>query len=70
MTIKYLIQSKKDNSPIYIRLILGRGKGQDLKCRTGLFIDPAQWSDKKNEPKQTSPENKNLAADLKALRVY
>ncbi|SQA93975.1 hypothetical protein [Capnocytophaga ochracea] len=36
MVIKFILQSKSDNAPIYVRLIISRDK--DYKCKTGLYI--------------------------------
>ena len=67
-TIKYLLQSKSNNSPIYIRLSLGRGK--DYKRKTGLFIDFNDWNIKKNLPKSNNPKNKNIITNLKKLVLF
>ena len=64
-TIKYLLQSKSDNAPIYLRLSLDRNKS--LKRKTGLNINPKEWSTSTGLPKQTKPTNKNLTTDLRKL---
>ena len=38
--------------------------------KTGLSINPNQWSSKKKEPKQTTPDNKNLSVQLNKLRTF
>ena len=68
MVIKFILQSKSDNAPIYVRLIISRDK--DYKCKTGLFIDPKAWSVAKQLPKTTAIEHKNTAIDLNALRQF
>ena len=68
MVIKFILQSKSDNAPIYVRLIISRDK--DYKCKTGLFIDPKAWSVTKQLPKTTAIEHKNTAIDLNALRQF
>ena len=60
-TIKFLLQSKSDNAPIYLRLSVNRGLV--IKRKTGLFINPKNWSDK-GLPKQTTSINKNLSTEL------
>lgn len=55
-TIKYQLQSKKDNSQIYLRLSFGRGKYS--KPKTGLFINFSDWNVNKGYPKPNTPENK------------
>lgn len=64
-TIKFLLQSKTDNAPIYLRLSVKRGLV--LKRKTGLFINPKNWSYEKSLPKQTTSTNKNLSTDLTGL---
>ncbi len=66
-TIKYLLQSKSENAPIYLRLSLGRNKL--YKRKTSLSINPKNWSDT-NQPKQTTAENKNLASKLRKLKDF
>jgi len=60
-TIKFLLQSKSDNAPIYLRLSVNRGLV--IKRKIGLFINPKNWSDK-GLPKQTTSINKNLSTEL------
>lgn len=67
-TLKYLLQSKGDNAPVYLRLSLGRSNS--IKRKTGLYINPDQWSPKTGLPKQTLPENKNLSYQLKKLEAF
>lgn len=67
-TIKYLLKGKTDASSIYLRLSLGRGK--DYMKKTGFSIAKNQWSNSKAQPKQTNPDNRNIATDLKALENF
>lgn len=67
-TIKYLLKGKTDASSIYLRLSLGRGK--DYMKKTGFSIAKIQWSNSKAQPKQTNPDNRNIATDLKALENF
>jgi len=62
-TIKYQLQSKSNNAPIYLRLSINRTKY--IKRKTGLFIAFKDWG--KGLPKQNNPYNKNLTTDLKGL---
>jgi len=66
-TIKYLLQSKSDNAPIYLRLSLGRKKS--IKRKTGLNINYKDWSSKTGLPKQNDANNKNLTTKLKSLEA-
>jgi integrase len=64
-TIKFLLQSKSDNAPIYLRLSIDRKTS--YKRKTGLSINPNDWSTDTGLPKQNNPHNKNLRTDLKNL---
>lgn len=61
-TIKFLLQSNSDNAPIYLRLSVNRNTV--IKRKTGLFINPKNWSSEKALPKQTTNTNKNLSTEL------
>lgn len=47
-SLKFILQSKKNPSNIYARLIL---PDRDIKRKTGLFIDPSKWNKKRGMPK-------------------
>lgn len=66
-TIRYQLQSKSSNAPIYLRLSLNRTKS--IKRKTGLFINPKEWSAKTGLPKQTIGTNKNLTTELRNLET-
>ena len=65
-TIKYIIQSKSDAAPIYLRLSIN--KNLSLKRKTGLIINAKKWSSKTGLPKQNETANKNLISNLRGLR--
>ncbi|CEN33572.1 tyrosine-type recombinase/integrase [Capnocytophaga cynodegmi] len=67
-SVTFLVKSKTNPATIYVRLSVQRGK--DYIKKTGLLIDPDQWSTKKKESKPTSPENKNLATNLSTLKLF
>ena len=67
-TIKFLIQSKSENVPIYLRLSLGRS--MSFKRKTSLFIKPSNWSKKTGFPKQNYPQDKNTSSILRGLQNY
>lgn len=67
-TIKFLLQSKSNNSQIYVRLSAGRNL--NLKKKTGFVVDSNNWSEKTNLPKQNSAENKSLTSNLNRLETY
>jgi len=67
-TIKYQLQSKSDNAPIYLRLSLGRAKS--LKRKTSLSIDSKEWSATTGLPKQTYADNKKITSKLRKLKTF
>lgn len=67
-TLKFTLQSKKDNAPIYARLSIKRGK--IIYRKTGLTINHNQWSNKTGYPKQTNPNNKNTTSELRKLENH
>jgi integrase len=69
-SIKFRLRSKADkNVSIKVRLILGRGK-QDLELNTGFSINPKDWSESTDLPKQNSAENKVIFNNLKKLEAF
>ncbi|CAL65250.1 tyrosine-type recombinase/integrase [Christiangramia forsetii] len=64
-SIKFLLQSKSSNAPVYARLSLGRGKV--YKRKTGLYINPSLWSKATGFPKTKSSDGRELKSDLKSL---
>ncbi|WP_430427420.1 phage integrase SAM-like domain-containing protein [Maribacter litoralis] len=67
-TIKYLLQSESANVPIYLRLSLAKNKS--YKRKTGIFINPRNWSKATGFPKQNDVKNKNTSARLKELEAF
>lgn len=67
-TIKYLLQSKKDNSNIYVRFSINRTLV--LKRKTGFIINPKDWSVDKSQPIQKNEELKAIKSRLDKLAVY
>jgi hypothetical protein len=66
-SVRFLIQSKNDNAPIYVRLRDGRKL--DLKVKTSFIINPLEWNAEKERPKHTKTENlKKLDVDLIDLK--
>ncbi len=66
-TIKFQLQSKSDNAPIYLRLSLDRATS--IKRKTGLSINPKEWSTATGLPKQNNPTTKNLIPELNKLKT-
>lgn len=66
-TIKFLLQSKNDNSNIYVRYSIGRK--QIFYRKTGFVIDYKDWSEPKAQPIQKNNELKALKSKLDKLAV-
>lgn len=67
-SIKFLLQSTKNPSNIYVRLIDGRKV--DVKTKTNFVINPEDWSEAKQRPKNLKNEAfKNLDANLQNLKT-
>jgi len=64
-TIKFLLQSKTDPSNIYVRLSIDRKTV--IKRKTGYVINPDNWSNTTNLPKQGDEKQKQLKTDLAKL---
>jgi integrase len=67
-TLKYLLQSKSENSQIYIRYSINRNKV--LWRKSGFIIDAKYWSDSLSQPIQKTDSLKNLKSKLDKLNVF
>lgn len=66
-TIKFVLQSKSENSNIYVRYSIGRN--QIFYRKTGFVIDAKYWSDDKGQPKPNNDELKALDSKLSKLAI-
>lgn len=66
--IKFLLQSKSENSQIYIRVSISRFVS--IKKKTGFTINPKDWSITTGRPKQNNPENKITHSSLNKLEDF
>lgn len=67
-TLKFILQSKGENSNIYARYSLGRGKLFFRK--TGFVIDYKDWNKKKGQAIQRNDTLKNINSKLDKLAVF
>jgi integrase len=67
-TIKFLLQSKKDNSNIYVRYSINRNIV--LKRKTGFVIDFKDWSEDRSLPKTGKEDLKALKSKLEKLATF
>lgn len=67
-TIKFFLQSKKENAQIHVRVSVSRGVV--VRKSTGFIINAQQWSEKTGLPKQTNAESKTLRNSLNRLQTH
>jgi hypothetical protein len=67
-TLKYLLQSKSENSQIYIRYSIDRKKV--LWRKSGHVIDSKYWSETLSQPMQKTDALKNLKSKLDKLSIF
>jgi len=65
-TVKFLLQGKTESVNIYVRFSINRETV--LKRKTGLVINPKDWSTKKGEPIQRDEVLKSLKSNLDSLK--
>ena len=68
-TIQFRLRSKA-NKNVSVKIRVSLGRGNDLELNTGFSVNPKDWSEKTNFPKQTTPENKLLSNNLKKLEPF
>ena len=68
-TVQFRLRSKA-NKNVSIKVRLLNGKSLDLELNTGFTINPNQWSETTDRPKQNNPENKVLTNNLNKLETY
>ena len=66
-TIKYQLLGNSETVPVYLRLSVKRGLSP--RAKTGLHINPKNWSST-NYPKTNTSTNKNLKSTLQKLETY
>jgi integrase len=67
-TLKYLLQSKSENSQIYIRYSIDRKKV--FWRKSGHVIDSKYWSETLSQPIQKTDALKNLKSKLDKLSIF
>ena len=65
---RFLLQSNGNPANIFINLSVSRGK--EFRRKTGHTIDPADWSEANNLPKQNDDANKRLNVQLTKLAAH
>ncbi len=69
-SVKFRLRSKS-NKNVSIKIYLSAGRQNKLlEISTGFSINPKDWSESTNFPKQNNPENKILSNELKKLETF
>jgi integrase len=68
-SIQFRLRSEA-NKNVSIKIRVSNGRNLALETNTGFSINPKDWSEKINLPKQTNHENKTLSSNLKKLDAF
>ncbi len=68
-SVQFRLRSKA-NKNVSIKIYLSTGRGKMIEVGTGFTLNPKDWSEKTNRPKQTNPENKILHTNLNKLETF
>lgn len=68
-TVKFRLRSKA-NKNVSIKVYLSTGRGNMIELNSGFSINPKDWSESTNLPKQNNETNKKISSDLKKLDSY
>lgn len=68
-TVKYRIRGKGNNN-VSIYIYLSTGRGNFLETSTGFTVQPKDWSNTTNKPKQNSEENRKTFSELLKLEEF
>jgi integrase len=68
-TVNFRLRSKA-NKNVSIKVYLSTGRGNLIELNTGFTINPKDWSETTNRPKQNNPENKQLSNNLNKLETF
>ena len=65
-TVKFILQSKNENAPIYLRLSISQK--ESFKRKTRETINPENWNTKKGEPKNIQSGTGKFLSDFEKLK--
>lgn len=68
-TVNFRLRSQA-NKNVSIKIYLSTGRGNLIELNTGFTINPKDWSETTNRPKQNSTENKQIFNNLKKLESF
>lgn len=66
-TIKFILQSKNENAPVYVRFSISAK--ESFKRKTRETIDPKFWDAKKGAPKNISSGTQKTLSDIANLKI-
>ena len=68
-TVNFRLRSKA-NKNVSIKVYLSTGRGNVIELNTGFSINPKDWSETTDRPKQNTTENKLIFNNLKKLESF
>ena len=68
-TVNFRLRSKA-NKNVSIKIYLSLGRGNVIEMNTGFSINPKDWSNDTDRPKQNNTENKLIFNNLKKLESF
>lgn len=68
-TVNFRLRSKA-NKNVSIKIYLSTGRGKLIELNTGFTVNPKDWSETTNRPKQNKDENKALINSLNKLETF
>jgi integrase len=68
-TVNFRLRSKA-NKNVSIKVYLSTARGSFIELNTGFSINPKDWSDNTNRPKQNNTENRIIFNNLKKLESF
>jgi len=68
-TVNFRLRSQA-NKNVSIKVYLSTGRGNLIELNTGFTINPKDWSDTTDRPKQNNTENKLIFNNLKKLESF
>jgi protoporphyrinogen oxidase len=68
-TVNFRLRSKA-NKNVSIKVYLSLGRGNVIEMNTGFTVNPKDWSNDTDRPKQNTAENKVIFNNLKKLESF
>jgi integrase len=68
-SVQFRLRSKA-NKNVSVKIRVSNGRDFQVEVNTGFSVNPKDWSEKNNLPKQNTPDNKILSNNLKKLETF